>query len=99
MLTELYQNPDDQAAIEASRQSFEDNLFEQFDGGIPFVNGTDDWPMIVARNILEDRRDDGAGDPAGVPLHFVFLQLVLSTVVHVIRSCITCLTPTLCTWQ
>ena len=66
VLSALYQNPDDQIAIEESRQSFEDNLFEQFGGIIPFVNGTDEWPVIVADKILADRRNDGAGDPAGM---------------------------------
>lgn len=43
--------------------SFEGILFEQFDGAIPFVNGTEPWPMTVADAIIADRRADGAGNP------------------------------------
>lgn len=66
MLTHLYQNPDDRDAIEDSRQRFEDVLFEQFGDGIPFVNGTDAWPVTVADAIIADRAGDGAGNPDGV---------------------------------
>lgn len=64
----LYQNADDQAAIIASRDSFITILKAQFGDDIPFLDGADPWPGVVAGNLLLERNGDGAGNP-GAPHH------------------------------
>jgi hypothetical protein len=59
----LYNNIDDLAAIDASRKSFEDIVYTQFGTDIPFMNGTEPWPMIVAVRMYDDRANDGSGNP------------------------------------
>jgi hypothetical protein len=68
VLSHLYQNPNDQAAIQFHSQIFHKVILTRFGNTIPFMNGGDPWPMIVADAILADRSKDGAGNPDSVLL-------------------------------
>jgi hypothetical protein len=76
ILTMLYKNESDLELIERSRTSFEQIVFTQYGTGIPFMNGTEPWPMIVADTVFADRSNDGAGDPDSAPLLCLILLLV-----------------------
>jgi hypothetical protein len=59
----MYQNPDDTAAIADAKEDFKDIVFTQFGSNIPFMNGTEPWPKVVADAMVFQRRNDGSGNP------------------------------------
>jgi hypothetical protein len=66
VLSHLYQNPDDLAAIREAKQIFRRQVIQQYGHDFPFMSGGEPWPVIVAHAIITDRSEDGAGDPDGV---------------------------------
>jgi hypothetical protein len=62
-LLQMYQNPDDTAAIANAKEDFKSIVFTQFGSNIPFMNGTEPWPKVVADAIVFQRRNDGSGNP------------------------------------